>query len=244
MCYNMGMSNAISYYRVSTVKQGLSGLGLEAQKASVETYAKSTGLNITGEFIEVETGTSKRQRTEIYKALAECKRTGATLLIAKLDRLARNVAFIATLMESGVKFVAVDNPAVTPLTLHVLAAVAEQEAKMISARTKSALDAAKARGVVLGKPENLPSNAGAISGAKRKAEAIDAYSKVMNYICIMQKQGKTYEAIATQLNKDGYKTRNGKEFAAMTVYRMVQRVDCKKVRKAARAAKGANTRHL
>ena len=230
------MSNAISYYRVSTVKQGLSGLGLEAQKASVETYAKSTGLTITGEFVEVETGTSKRQRTEIYKALAECKRTGATLLIAKLDRLARNVAFIASLMESGVKFVAVDNPAVTPLTLHVLAAVAEQEAKMISTRTKAALDAAKARGVTLGKPENLPSNAGAISGAKRKAEAIDAYNKIMNYICIMQKQGKTYAEIATQLNKDGYKTRNGKEFAAMTVYRMVQRVDCKKVRKAARAA--------
>lgn len=229
------MSNAISYYRVSTAKQGLSGLGLEAQKASVCAYAKSAGLNITGEFVEVETGTAKRQRTEIYKALAECKRTGATLLIAKLDRLARNVAFIASLMESGVKFVAVDNPAVTPLTLHVLASVAEQEAKMISSRTKSALDAAKARGVVLGKPENLPSNAGAISGAKRKAEAIDAYSKVMNYICIMQKQGKSYEAIATQLNKDGYKTRNGKEFAAMTVYRMVQRVDCKKVRKAARA---------
>ena len=105
------------------------------------------------------------------------------------------------------------------------------------APSSSALDAAKARGVVLGKPENLPADAGKISGAKRKAEAIDAYSKVMNYICIMQKQGKTYEAIATQLNKDGYKTRTGKEFAAMTVYRMVQRVDCKKIRKAARAAK-------
>jgi DNA invertase Pin-like site-specific DNA recombinase len=232
----MGMNNAISYYRVSTVKQGQSGLGLEAQKMSVCLYAKSAGLNITGEFVEVETGTAKKQRVEIYKALAECKRTGATLLIAKLDRLARNVAFIATLMESGVKFVAVDNPAVTPLTLHVLAAVAEQEAKMISARTKAALGAAKARGVTLGKPENLPSNAGAISGAKRKAEAIDAYSKVMNYICIMQKQGKTYEAIAAQLNKDGYKTRNGKEFTSMTVWRMVKRVDCKKVRKAARAA--------
>jgi len=230
------MSNAVSYYRVSTVKQGQSGLGLEAQKMSVCLYAKSAGLNITGEFVEVETGTAKKQRVEIYKALAECKRTGAILLIAKLDRLARNVAFIASLMESGVKFVAVDNPAVTPLTLHVLAAVAEQEAKMISARTKAALGAAKARGVTLGKPENLPSNAGSISGAKRKAEAIDGYSKIMNYVCILQKQGKTNADIAAQLNKDGYKTRNGKEFAAMTVWRMVQRVDCKKVRKAARAA--------
>ncbi len=192
---------------------------------SVCLYAKAAGLNITGEFIEIETGTSKRQRTEIYKALAECKRTGAILLIAKLDRLARNVAFIASLMESGVKFVAVDNPAVTPLTLHVLAAVAEQEAKMISVRTKSALDAAKARGVVLGKPENLPDDAGKISGAKRKAEAIDAYAKLMNYIDILQKQGMTYEAIAERLNKDGYKTRTGKEFAAMTVYRMVKRVE-------------------
>ena len=235
MCYNMGMSNAVSYYRVSTVKQGQSGLGLEAQKMSVCLYAKSAGLNITGEFVEVETGTAKKQRVEIYKALAECKRTGAILLIAKLDRLARNVAFIATLMESGVKFVAVDNPAVTPLTLHVLAAVAEQEAKMISARTKAALDAAKARGVTLGKPENLPSNAGAISGAKRKAEAIAAYSKVMNYICIMQKQGKTYEAIAAQLNKDGYLTRQGKTFSPMTVWRLLSRVDCKQILKKKRA---------
>ena len=231
----MGMSNAISYYRVSTTKQGASGLGLEAQQYSVEAYARSNDLTITATYTEVETGTSKRKRTEIYKAIEHCKKIGATLLIAKLDRLARNVHFISGLMESGIKFVCVDSPAVTPLTLHVLAAVAEQEAKMISARTKAALDAAKARGVTLGKPENLPANAGAISAAKRKAEAIDAYSKVMNYICIMQKQGKTYEAIAAQLNKDGYKTRNGKEFAAMTVYRMVQRVDCKKVRKAARA---------
>jgi DNA invertase Pin-like site-specific DNA recombinase len=138
-------------------------------------------------------------------------------------------------MESGVKFVAVDNPAVTPLTLHVLAAVAEQEAKMISARTKAALDAAKARGVTLGKPENLPSNAGAISGAKRKAEAIAAYSKVMNYICIMQKQGKTYEAIAAQLNKDGYLTRQGKTFSPMTVWRLLSRVDCKQILKKKRA---------
>lgn len=225
MCYNMVMTNAISYYRVSTVKQGLSGLGLEAQKASVETYAKSTGLTITGEFVEVETGTSKRQRTEIYKALAECKRTGATLLIAKLDRLARNVAFIASLMESGVKFVAVDNPAVTPLTLHVLAAVAEQEAKMISSRTKSALDAARARGVTLGKPENLPADAGKISGAKRKAEAKAAYAKLQNYVCMLRKTMSMQE-IAEQLNADGYTTRTGKQFAAMTVYRMLERSGC------------------
>jgi DNA invertase Pin-like site-specific DNA recombinase len=220
------MSNAIAYFRVSTVKQGQSGLGLEAQKSSVMQYAKSNGFCITGEFTEIETGTSKRQRVAIYDAIAECKRTGATLLIAKLDRLARNVAFIASLMESGVKFVAVDNPSVTPLTLHVLAAVAEQEAKMISTRTKAALDAAKARGAKLGNPDNLPSNAGEISAAKRKGEAIEAYAKLQNYVCILRKQGMSYEAIATQLNRDGYRTRTGAEFAAITVHRMVKRTSC------------------
>lgn len=230
------MKNAIAYYRVSTQKQGASGLGLEAQQYSVEAYARSNDLTITTAYTEIETGTSKRKRVEIYKALDECKNTGATLLIAKLDRLARNVHFVSGLMESGIKFVCVDNPSVTPLTLHVLAAVAEQEAKMISARTKAALDAAKARGAQLGKPENLTIEAAKKGGAATKAKAIDGYSKIMNYVCMLQKQGKTNADIAAQLNKDGYRTRQNAEFTGMTVWRMVQRVDCKKVRRAARAA--------
>ncbi len=230
------MTNSIAYYRVSTVKQGTSGLGLEAQKTSVEAYASTNGLVISDTFTEVETGTNKRQRTAIFKALEACKRTGAILLIAKLDRLARNVAFISGLMESGIKFVAVDNPAVTPLTLHVLAAVAEQEAKMISARTKAALGAAKARGVKLGKPENLTAAAVKKSNAANSAKAVEAYSKVMGYVCMMEKQGKSFAEIAAQLNKDGYRTRQNAEFTSMTVWRMVQRVDCKKVRRVARAA--------
>jgi DNA invertase Pin-like site-specific DNA recombinase len=228
------MKNGIAYYRVSTQKQGASGLGLEAQQYSVEAYARSNGLTITTAYTEIETGTSKRKRVEIYKALDECKNTGATLLIAKLDRLARNVHFISGLMESGVKFVCVDNPSVTPLTLHVLAAVAEQEAKMISARTKAALDAAKARGAKLGKPENLTIEAAKKGGAATKAKAIDGYSKIMNYVCMLQKQGKTNADIAAQLNKDGYRTRQNAEFTSMTVWRMAQRVDCKKVRRAAK----------
>lgn len=229
-------TNAIAYYRVSTVKQGVSGLGLEGQKMSVEAYANANAHIIIDTFTEVETGTNKRQRTAIFKALEACRKTGAILLIAKLDRLARNVAFISGLMESGIKFVAVDNPAVTPLTLHVLAAVAEQEAKMISARTKAALGAAKARGVKLGKPENLNADAVRKSNAVNTAKAVDAYSKVMGYVCMMKKQGKTNADIAAQLNKDGYRTRQNAEFTGMTVWRMVQRVDCKKVRRAARAA--------
>lgn len=231
----IGMKNAIAYYRVSTQKQGASGLGLEAQQYSVEAYARSNDLTIAATYTEVETGTNKRKRTEIYKALDECKRLGAVLLIAKLDRLARNVHFISGLMESGIKFVCVDNPSVTPLTLHVLAAVAEQEAKMIATRTKDALAAAKQRGAKLGKPENLTPDAVKKGRAASKTKAVDAYSKIMNYVCVLQKQGKTYAEIATQLNKDGYKTRNGKEFTSMTVWRMTQRVDCKKVRRVARA---------
>ena len=229
------MDKAIAYYRVSTVKQGASGLGLEAQQAAVCAFAQSNGFTITGEHTEVETGTSKRQRVIIFRALDDCKRTGATLLIAKLDRLARNVHFISGLMESGVKFVAVDNPAVTPLTLHVLAAVAEQEAKMISSRTKAALDAAKARGVKLGKPENLSTEAQAKGAATMKAKATEAYAKIINYSCMLQKQGKTYDEIAGQLNKDGYLTRQGKTFSPMTVWRLLSRVDCKKILKKKRA---------
>ena len=221
----MGMSNAIAYFRVSTAKQGQSGLGLEAQQQAVQAHARANGLTIIANYTEVETGTGKRQRTEIYKAIEHCKKIGATLLIAKLDRLARNVHFISGLMESGVNFLCVDNPSVTPLTLHVLAAVAEQEAKMVSARTKAALDAAKARGVTLGKPENLPANAGVISAAKRKNEAKAAYAKLLNYVCMLRKTMSMQE-VADQLNRDGYTTRTGKQFAAMTVYRMLERSGC------------------
>src|SRR4051812_34693876 len=139
----------VAYYRVSTQKQGNSGLGLDAQRDAVLGYLNGGDWQLVAEFTEVESG-KKNDRPELAKALATCRRIGATLIIAKLDRLARNVAFVSNLMEAGVEFVAVDMPMANKLTVHILAAVAEHEREMISARTKAALAAARARGVRLG----------------------------------------------------------------------------------------------
>src|SRR3954471_7798 len=139
----------VSYLRVSTAMQGASGLGLEAQREAIDRHVRQAGGKLLSEHIEIESG-KKNDRPEIAKALAAARAKRATLIIAKLDRLARNVAFISNLMESGVDFVAVDLPQANRLTVHILAAVAEHEAKMISERTKAALAAAKARGQQLG----------------------------------------------------------------------------------------------
>jgi len=147
-------SRFVSYLRVSTEKQGRSGLGLEAQRAAVEAHVAGVGGTVTAEFIEVESG-RKKDRPQLAAALADCRGRRAVLVIAKLDRLARNVHFVSGLMESGVEFIAADMPTVNRLTVHILAAVAEEEARMISARTKAALAAARARGVRLGNPHLL-----------------------------------------------------------------------------------------
>jgi DNA invertase Pin-like site-specific DNA recombinase len=141
--------NFVAYYRVSTQRQGRSGLGLEAQQKAVRDHLNGGNWRIVDEFTEVESGT-RPGRPKLAQALKTCRALGATLIIAKLDRLARNVHFVSGLMESGVEFTAVDFPQANRLTVHILAAVAEHEAKMISERTKAALAAAKRRGVKLG----------------------------------------------------------------------------------------------
>src|SRR3984957_8652452 len=141
----------VAYYRVSTAKQGASGLGLEAQQDSVRTYLNGGRWKMVDELTEIESG-KRNDRPALARALALCRIHKATLIIAKLDRLARNVNFISNLMESGVEFTAVDFPQANRLTVHILAAVAEHEAAMISSRTKAALAAAKARGTRLGNP--------------------------------------------------------------------------------------------
>jgi DNA invertase Pin-like site-specific DNA recombinase len=145
----------VAYYRVSTDKQGASGLGLEAQREAVVRHVRTAAGEIVAEFQEIESG-KKNDRPQIATALAACRLRRATLVIAKLDRLARNVHFISNLMESGVDFIACDNPHATPLLIHILAAVAEHEREQISARTKAALAAAKARGIKLGNPNLRP----------------------------------------------------------------------------------------
>ena len=214
-------TNAIAYYRVSTAKQGQSGLGLEAQKAAVNAYAEKNGLTIANEYTEVETGTRKRQRVEIVAAMKEAKDNDAVLLIAKLDRLARNVNFITGLMESGVKFVAVDMPHVDNFTIHILAAVAEKEAKQISERTKAALAAAAARGVVLGTPENLTDVARQRSIESRRAASKAKLEQAAKYAGKARQCGDSLRTIATDLNEMGHRTSRGKLFTAPAVRRML-----------------------
>jgi DNA invertase Pin-like site-specific DNA recombinase len=145
----MAKGKFIAYYRVSTEKQGRSGLGLEAQREAVRNHLNGGSWRLAAEVVEVESG-KRNDRPKLAEALRLCRLHGATLIIAKLDRLARNVAFISNLMESGVEFTAVDFPQANRLTVHILAAVAEHEREMISQRTKAALAAAKARGTKLG----------------------------------------------------------------------------------------------
>lgn len=139
----------ITYLRVSTDRQGRSGLGLEAQRSAIEAFIRDNGGNIIQAFTEVETGKDDK-RPELTKAIKLCRVYGAILLVAKLDRLSRNLHFLTGLMQSRVKFRCCDNPNANDLTIHILAAMAEYEREMISVRTKAALAAAKARGVKLG----------------------------------------------------------------------------------------------
>src|SRR5215471_699034 len=145
----MAEGKFIAYYRVSTKRQGRSGLGLEAQEAAVRDFLNGGNWRLVKEFTEIESG-KRTDRPQLEKAFQACRVYGAKLIIAKLDRLARNVAFISNLMESGVEFEAVDFPQANRLTIHIMAAIAEHEAKMISDRTRAALAAAKARGKRLG----------------------------------------------------------------------------------------------
>ena len=212
---------AIAYYRVSTQKQGISGLGLDAQKQSVTSYAKGR-YTIAAEFVEVESG-KKADRAELTKALAMAKEVGAVLLIAKLDRLARNVAFTSALMASGVQFVAVDMPDANNLTIHIIAAIAEHERELISARTKAALEQAKKRGATLGTPENLTSEAREAGHETMRTAAKEAYKLTYGYLEMLRGNGLTFAAIADKLNSEGHATRNGKQFSPMTIKRILDR---------------------
>jgi DNA invertase Pin-like site-specific DNA recombinase len=209
----------IAYYRVSTNRQGQSGLGLEAQKAAVTQYLNGGDWEILEEFTEVESG-KKSNRPKLQEALAACKRLQATLIIAKLDRLARNVHFISGLMEAGVEFVAVDNPTANKLMLHMLAAFAEHEREMISDRTRKALAAAKARGVHLGKNGKKL--------AKKNQQAADEFARSMrDTIVIIRGEGcSTLQSLCCQLNARRIATATGVVggWHVATVYKLVQRM--------------------
>jgi len=217
----------VSYLRVSTAKQGKSGLGEEAQRKAVSEYLNGGQWTLVQEFKEIESG-KRSDRPELAKALALCRLRRATLLVAKLDRLARNVAFISALMESGVKFVAVDLPQANELTVHIMAAMAEYEAKAISARTKAALAAAKARGKVLG---GLRWDITQVGQQGRKAalesrqeKAGKYHADVLPLIEDKQRQGATsLRAIADALNAEGTPAPRGGQWSAVQVKRVLAR---------------------
>jgi DNA invertase Pin-like site-specific DNA recombinase len=205
----------VAYYRVSTDRQGRSGLGLDAQRKAVTDYLNSGSWELILEFTEIESG-KHSERPELAKALAECRKRRARLVIAKLDRLSRNLAFIATLMESGVEFVAVDNPTANKLTIHILAAVAQHEREMISERTKAALAAAKARGKRLGTPDAYGAVRRMVKA--RKASADRFAGKMLPMIRAVQAVGFTSNtAIAAELNTRKVPTARGKEWTHVQV---------------------------
>ena len=218
------MSKFITYCRVSTDKQGVSGLGMDAQQDAVELHARRTGGDIVAAYIEVESGKSHINRPQLQAALADCKLRGATLLIAKLDRLARNVAFISALMDSGVEFVAADMPTASRLTIHILAAVAEHEAKIISERTKTALAQAKKRGVQLGgfraRAAITPEKRAASLTARQAAATIRA-SSVAPMISLIKSTGVTsMRGIAAALNTHGVPAPRGGQWSSAQVSRI------------------------
>ena len=205
------MAVFVAYYRVSTDRQGTSGLGLEAQRAAVTTFVAGCG-ELADHFTEIESG-RKNDRPELHQALELCRARRAILVIAKLDRLARNVAFIANLMESGVEFVAVDMPQANRLTLHILAAVAEHEREMISQRTKAALAAAKVRGTKLGNPRpDMPYITAASAAAAGRFRA-----GVAPLVVALRGQGMSLRAIAADLNARGLRTARGRQWQAATI---------------------------
>jgi DNA invertase Pin-like site-specific DNA recombinase len=211
------MSLFIAYYRVSTDRQGVSGLGLDAQRLAVSRFI-GTGRP-TAEYTEIESGKKHTNRHQLLAALADCRKRRATLLIAKLDRLGRNVAFISALMESGVDFVCCDNPHANRLMLHVLAAFAEHEGKQISERTIAALAAAKARGVKLGNPR--PFEALQLANAVHRAR--QPASELIDMMRTLQQQGRGYRAIARELNRMNIRTGRGCQWYDVTVKQALTR---------------------
>lgn len=219
----------VAYERVSTARQGRSGLGLEAQRAAIDAFAERTGSTVTARFTEVESG-RKNDRPEMAKALDLARLTGATLVIAKLDRLSRNAAFLLTLRDAGVRFVACDMPEANNLTVGIMALVAEQEREAISRRTKEALAAARARGVKLGNPNG----AAALRRAGKGGEALratvaanaDEHAAALAPVVMqLRSAGHTsLRALAAELNAAGMRTRCGGRWHVSNVRNLLQRL--------------------
>ncbi len=227
----MAEGRYIAYYRVSTQQQGRSGLGLAAQRKAVTDYLNGGRWDLIGEFTEIETGKGANaldKRPQLRAAIAMCKKRKATLVVAKLDRLARNVHFISGLSEAKIDFVAADNPKVNEFTVNILAAVAQEESKQISQRTKDALAAAKARGVKLGQASHANRKASRSKLAalnERQSAAADAHAEPLrNVLRALRDEGKTLRQITEKLNASPHKAPRGGAWHLATVQRVLARI--------------------
>lgn len=213
----------IAYYRVSTQSQGRSGLGLEAQQAAVREFLTGTQSMLLGEFTEVESG-ANNTRPELAKALEACRLKGATLVIAKLDRLSRDAHFLLGLEKAGVDFVAADLPSANRLTVGIMAMVADEERRMIAARTKAALAAARARGVRLGGWRGGPKVDGKLGAAANQNKA-DAFAETLAPILTeLQGHGLSLRQMAAELTAQGIQTPRGGRWSAAAVRALLLRV--------------------
>lgn len=213
------MQPAIAYYRVSTKAQGESRLGLEAQQEAVNRYITAHSIPLLAEFTEIETGTRKRKRPELEKALAACKQQKAILIIAKLDRLSRNVYFIASLLESKTPFIALDNPHADKLMFHLLAAFAEHESDRIRSRIKEALSAAKRRGIELGKH-------GKILAIQKKRQAQLFANHMKPILSKLHEAGnRTIRAKVAELNRQSIPSFRGGKWHLNSLHKVLHRIN-------------------
>ena len=221
----------VSYLRVSTKRQGDSGLGLDAQRSALEQYLNGGGWTVIAEFVEVESGKRSDNRPELQRALAACRIHNATLVVARLDRLSRNAAFLMTLRDSGVDFVAADQPFANKMTIGILAVVAEAERERISANVKSALQAAKRRGKKLGTPRNLDVGGARLRGTQSSAavRAESAKRRAMDLAAILESLRAggivSLNGMARALTDRGIPTaRRGSVWTPTAVARVVRRL--------------------
>jgi len=227
--------NYVAYLRVSTQKQGFSGLGLEAQKEIIQNFLYDK--NPIAEYIEVESGRkTDKGRPKLKEALEVCRKTGAKLIVAKLDRLARNVAFLSQLLESDVDIVFCDFPQANKMVLHILAAISQYEAELVATRTKQALAAKKARGAVLGNPDHLLENldsaiAKSVETNKRKAEENPNNKRAAAMLKVLAKEGKTLQEMADYLNEQGFTTSKGYKFTRSAVLVLLKRNNIERITK-------------
>lgn len=218
----------VCYYRVSTRRQGRSGLGIDAQKRTVADFVRSEGGRVVEEFVELESG-RRKDRPQLAAALSACRVHQATLVVAKLDRLARNAAFLLSLRDAGVDLCACDLPGMNRMTVGIMAVVAEEEARMIADRTRAALQAAKRRGVILGTPGNLSSagrkRGNRASAASRANAARARASDLMPLLIRLRERGaSSLRELADGLNTMGIRSARGASWTPTAVRRVLQRL--------------------